>query len=138
MRTILRTGGTADDGVIDEDDALAFEQIAHRVELELHAEVAHALFRFDEGAADVVVADEAEVERDAAFRGVAERRGHAGVRHGHDEISRHAGLARKLAAHLFAALLHPAAKDAAVGSREVDVLEDAARLRDAGRVLARR
>ena len=110
---------------------LPVEQIAHRVELELDAEVAHALFGLDEGAADVVVADEAEVERDAAFGSVAERGGHAGVRHGHNEIGGHARFAGKLAAHLFAALLHPAAKDAAVGPGEVDMLEDAAGLREA-------
>ena len=46
------------------------------------------------------------------------------------------GFAGELAAHLFAALLHPAAVDAAVGTGEVDVFEDAAGLGDAGRVLA--
>ena len=133
----LAAGGAADDGVVDEDDALAFEQIAHRVELELDAEVAHALLRLDEGAADVVVADEAEVEGDAALCGIAERSGDAGVGHGHDEVGGHAGFARELAAHLLAALLHPAAEDAAVRAGEVDVLEDAAGLRKAGGVLAR-
>jgi hypothetical protein len=56
-------GGPADDGVVDEDDALAFEQIADRVELEADAEVADALLGLNEGAADVVVADEADAER---------------------------------------------------------------------------
>ena len=126
----------ADDGVVDEDDALAFEQIVHRVELEAHAEVAHALLGLDEGAAHVVVADEAEAEGNAGLFRVAERGGDAGVGHGHDHVGGHAGLARQLAAHLVARLLHPAAEDAAVGARKVDVLEDAARLRHAAGVLA--
>ena len=33
MRTILR-GSAAHDGVVDEHDALAFEQVAHRIEFE--------------------------------------------------------------------------------------------------------
>src|SRR5213594_3793258 len=52
-------GGTADDGVVDENDALTFDEAAHGVELELDAEIADSLRRFDEGAADVVIADEA-------------------------------------------------------------------------------
>ena len=67
---------------------------------------------------------------------VAERGGHAGVGDGDDDVGGHAGLAGQLAAHLVAALLHPAAEDAAVGAGEVDVLEDATGLRDAGGVLA--
>ena len=73
-----------------------------------------------------MVADEAEVERDAGLRRIAERCGHAGVGDGHDEVGGDAGLAGELPAHLFARLLHPAAEDARVGPREVDVLEDAA------------
>jgi hypothetical protein len=53
-------GGAADDGVVDEDDALAFEQVVNGVELEADAEVADALLGLNEGAAHVVVADEAE------------------------------------------------------------------------------
>src|SRR3954454_2391924 len=49
----LSAGGAADDGVIDKNDALAGEQIAYRVELQLHAKVAHALLRLNESAADI-------------------------------------------------------------------------------------
>ena len=66
MRTILRLVVSADDGVVDEDDALAFKEIVHRVQLEADAEVPDALLGLDEGAADVMVADEAHAERDAA------------------------------------------------------------------------
>ena len=58
MRTIFRLVVAAHDRVVDEHDALAFENAAHRVQLDAHAEVADRLLRLDEGAADVVVADE--------------------------------------------------------------------------------
>ena len=119
----------ADDGIVNEDDALAGEEIVHGIELEADAEVADALLGFDKCAADVMVADEAEAERQARLFRVAERSGDAGVGDGNDDVGGDAGLAGELAAHLVARLLHPAAEDARVGAREVDVLEDAARLR---------
>ena len=83
-----------------------------------------------------MIADEAEAEGEAGLFGVAERGGDAGVGHGNDDVGGHAGLAGELAAHLVAALLHPSAVNLAVGAGEVDVLEDAAGLRNAGGVLA--
>ncbi len=123
-------GGAADDGVVDEDDALAFEQATDGVELHADAEVADALLGLDKGAADVVVADEAEVEGDAGLGGVADGGGDAGVGDGDDEVGGDAGLAGELAAHLVAGLLDRAAEDAGVGPGEVDVLEDAGGGRD--------
>jgi hypothetical protein len=35
--------------------------MAHRIQLQLHAEVAHPLLRLDEGAANVVVADQSKL-----------------------------------------------------------------------------
>ena len=55
----LARGGAAHDRVVDQHDALALEHLAHRVELELDAEVPDRLLRLDEGAPDVVVADQA-------------------------------------------------------------------------------
>src|SRR5262249_20557697 len=48
-------GGAANDGVVDQNDALALDEAAHRVELKLDAEVADRLRGLDEGAADVVI-----------------------------------------------------------------------------------
>ncbi len=124
----LAGGGAADDGVVDQDDTLAFEQRADGVELHADAEVAHTLLGLNKGAADVVVADEAEVEGDAGFGGVAQGGGDAGVGHGDDEVGGDGGLAGELATHLIARLLDGAAEDAGVGAGEVDVLEDAGRL----------
>jgi len=58
----LAARGAAHDRVVDDDHPLALDHRAHRVELELDAEVADRLARLDEGAPDVVVADQPGVE----------------------------------------------------------------------------
>ena len=93
--------------------------------LQLHAEVADLVRRLDEGAADIVVADDAELEGDARLRGVAHGRRHAAVGHRHHHIGRHAALARQLGADALARLVDRRALHHAVGAGEVDVLEDA-------------
>ncbi len=62
----LARGRPAHDRIVHEHDALALHDLAHRVQLHLDAEVADGLLGLDEGPADVVVADEAEGERDAS------------------------------------------------------------------------
>ena len=103
--------------------------MAHRIQLELHAEVAHPLLRLDEGAAHVVVADQSKLDRDAALLREAHGRGHAGVGHRNNDVGVHRRFQRKLPAHGVARRLHGASEDNAVGTREVHMLEDAARLR---------
>src|SRR3989454_11951012 len=76
----------AHNGIVHEDDALADEQLANRVEFELHAEIANGLRWLDERPSDVVVADEPHTERDFRFERVADRGRHAGIRHRHDEV----------------------------------------------------
>ena len=119
----------AHDRVVDQDDALAFEDAAHRVQLDAHAEVPDRLLRLDERAADVVVADEAHLHRDARRLGEAGRRAHAGVGNRHDDVGVDRRLAREDAAELGADLVHALAEHVAVGPREVDVLEHAVRER---------
>src|SRR5262249_49026457 len=68
------------DGVVDKDDAPAFDQAADGIELELHAEIADGLRRLDERAADVVVADEAHAEGNLGLERVADGGGNARVR----------------------------------------------------------
>src|SRR6266511_6048815 len=57
----LAARGAADDRVVHDDHALAVEHLAVRVELDLDPEVTDALLGLDEGAPDVVVADEPRV-----------------------------------------------------------------------------
>ena len=61
----LQAGGAADDRIVDQHDALALDQRAVGIVLQLDAEVADLLARLDEGAPDIVRADDAELERDA-------------------------------------------------------------------------
>src|SRR5262249_547754 len=79
-------GGAADDGIVDENDAFAFHEAANGVELELHTEIADGLRWLNEGAADVVIANEAHAERNFRFKRVADGGGNAGVRHRYDDI----------------------------------------------------
>ena len=67
--------------------------------------MADVVGRLDEGAADIVVADDAELERDAALRRVAHRRGHAGIRHRHDDIGIDRAFARQFGADALARLV---------------------------------
>src|SRR5258708_24351999 len=117
-------GGAADDGIIDEYHALAFDQAADRIELELHTEITDGLRRLDEGAADVVVADQTHAERNPGFKRVADGRGDAGIRHGDDDVRIHGMLARKEASEHLAAFIYGAAENDAVRAGEIDVLED--------------
>src|SRR5687768_9303639 len=61
------TGRTAHEGIIDDDTAFALEHFAHRVVLDAHAEIATLLRRMNERASDVVIANESELECNAAF-----------------------------------------------------------------------
>src|SRR5574342_840031 len=76
----------ADDRIVHDHPALASQHFAVRVQLDLDAEVPDALLRLDEGAPDVVVADEARVVGQSGLLREAERRAHAGVGHGNDEV----------------------------------------------------
>src|ERR1035437_7153749 len=103
--------------------------MAHRIQFELHAKVADALLRLDESTAHVVVADQPKLDRDAALVGEAEGGSNPGVRHGNHDIGVHRRFQRELAAHGIARLVHGLAEYDAVRTREIHVLEDAARLR---------
>ena len=125
----LTAGGSAHDGIVDQNDALAFEQTAHRIELELHAEIANGLRRLDERAAHVVIADQSLAIRQTGFGGVTERGGIAGIGHRHHDIGIGGSFAGQQTAHQLARILYRAAEHDGIGAREIDVLEDA--LRDA-------
>ena len=84
--------------VVDQHDALAVDHRAVGAVLEPHAKGADVLRRLDEGAADIVVADDAELVRDARRLRVADRRRHAGIGHRHDDVGVGRGLAGELRA----------------------------------------
>src|SRR5215472_3680586 len=129
----LAAGGTPDDGIVHEHDALAFDEAAYGIELQLDAEIADGLRGLDEGAADIVIANQAHAERDFRFERVAHSGGNAGVGHGHDDVGFDGMFAGEQAAKHFAALVDGPAKNNAVGPREVDVFENALLMRLFGR-----
>jgi hypothetical protein len=121
----LAAGRAAHNRVVDEHHALTLEQAAHRVQFHLHTEVADRLCRLDEGAADVVVADEPHSHRHARLLGVADGSADARVGNRHDHVGGNGGLAGQLTAEAGAHVADAAPEHLAVGAREVDVLEDA-------------
>src|SRR5215472_2893768 len=94
----LLAGGAAHDAVVHQNHASALDRGPVGIVFQLHPEMADMVARLDEGAADIVVADDAEFEGDARFGGIADRRRHAGIRHRDHDIGFHARLARKLGA----------------------------------------
>src|SRR5699024_9046084 len=76
----------AHDRIIDDGDALPGEQLTDGVELQTHAEIPDALLRLDEGAADIMRADDAKLKGPVALFGVSERRRDAAIGDGHDDI----------------------------------------------------
>jgi len=74
MRTIFFEVGAAHQRIVDQDDALAFDRGAVRIVLHAHAEFAHALGRLNEGAADIVIADDGRVRTAPRNAGCSRRR----------------------------------------------------------------
>ena len=126
------------DGVVDDDEALAPDDLAQRVELEPDAELPDRLGRLDEGPADVGVLDQALAVGDAGLLGVADRRGRPRLRGGDDEVGIDRVLPGQGAAHLDPGLVDDPAADRRVGPGQVDVLEDAPRRGRPGRTVVER
>ena len=93
--------------------------------LEFDAKIANVVGRFDEGAPDIVVADDAEFERHAAFHSVAHGCGNAGIGDGDDDIRIDVAFARELGADAFAGLVDGHAFEHGIRAGEIDVFEDA-------------
>ena len=121
----LAAGGAAHDRIVHQDHPLAGQHDAVGGVLQLHPEIADVVGGLDEGAADIVVADDAEVERQAALGGVAHRGGDAGIRHRHHHVGRHGGLARQLGADGLARVVDRRALHHRIRTGEVDVFEHA-------------
>ncbi len=121
----LEAGGAAHDRIVDQDDPLALKQGAVGIVLQLHAQVADIVRRLDEGAADIMRADDAELERHARLLGIADRRRDARIGHRDDIIDVDRILARQLGADRLAHAIDRAAARHRIGPREIDMLEHA-------------
>ena len=121
----LHRRGAAHDGVVDQHDALAGDHGAVGAVLQPHAELADLLGRLDEGAPDIVVADDAELVGNARRLGVTDRCRHAGIRHRNDHVGRRRRFAGEFGAGSFAHVIDAAAADDRIRPGEIDVFEDA-------------
>ena len=115
----------ADYRVVDEYHALIAHGGGDDVELYPHGVLAAGLPGLDEGAADVLVLDEADAVGDAALLRVAEGGVEAGVGDADDDVRLHGVLEREEGARPLARRVDAAAVNHGVGAREVDELEDA-------------
>ena len=118
-------GGAAHDAVIDQHNALAFQHRLVGRMLQLDAEMADRVRRLDEGAADIVVADDAKLERNATLGRKPHRRWHPGIRHRHDHIRRHRAFAGQLRADPLARVIHRHPLDDGIRPGKIDVFEHA-------------
>src|SRR5262249_45825082 len=121
----LGRGRAPHDRVVDQNDALALDHRAIGAVLQANAELADLLGRLDEGAPDIVIADDAELVGDAGLFGVADGGGYAGIGNRDDHVSVGTRLAGELRAHGLAHRINRAAADNRIRAREIDVLEDA-------------
>jgi hypothetical protein len=119
----LPAGGAADDRIVNQDHPLGLQHRAIGGVLQLHAEMADVVGRLDERTADIVVADDTELEWDAAFGGVAHRCRHSGVRHRYHHVGRHSRLARQFGTDLLARVVDRRALHDRIRPGEVDVFE---------------
>jgi len=79
--------------------------------LEPYTLIADRLCRLNEGAADIVIADDAEFVGDVGLAGETDCRRYAGIRHRDDHIGRRRRLTRELRAHGLAHIVDVAAAD---------------------------
>src|ERR1051325_5345592 len=129
-------GRTPDDRIVDQDDALAVQNAPHRIQLDLHAEVPNRRLRLDERPSDIVIADQSHPKRHARLLRVPHRGADAGVGHRNDDVAADRLFARQHAPEIRAYFVHAASEYVAVGPREVDVLENAARTSNAHEMTA--
>ena len=94
--------------------------------------MANRLRRLDEGAADVVIANQPHAQRDLRFFRVADRRADARVRNRDHHVGLDAGFTGQHATEIGADFVDALAEHLAVGPREIDMLEDAVRQRCLG------
>ena len=111
--------------IVDQDHALALDHGPVGVVFHPHAEFADGLGRLNEGAPDIVVADDAEFERQAALSRVADRRRNPQIGHRHDDVGVGRRLARQFRPHRLAGVVDGSTMHDRIGPGEVDVFEDA-------------
>ena len=126
----LARRGAAHDRIIDKHDPLALDRRRIGVVLQLHRIGAAFLRRLDKGPADIMVADDPEVEGNPRFFRIAKRRRYAGIGNRDDQVGIDVGLACQLAANGLAGVIDAASLDDRIRAREIDIFEDTEPRRD--------
>ena len=116
---------TANNGIVNNDEALTGNHRLERVQLESNTELADSLRGLNEGSAHVGVLDQAVTVGNAGLFGVTNSSRNTGFGSGHDQVSFNSVFAGKLTAHFYAGFVDATAGDGGVRASEVNVLEDA-------------
>src|SRR5581483_649447 len=120
-------GGAADDGVVYQHDALAFQQMPNRIQFELDAKIANSLRRFNERAANVMVTNKGLAIWNTRFGSIADGGGNAGIGYRNHDVCVDGMFASQQAPHKLAGFRNGLTKDDRIGPRKVDVFKDAVR-----------
>ena len=119
-------GVTPDDRIVDDDEPLAADVVAQRVQLESDAQLPDRLRRLDERTPDVSVFDQAGAVWNAGLGGVTDGGRRARLRNRYDQVGLDRVLAGEGTADRHPRGVHVAAGDCGVRSRQIDVFEQAA------------
>ena len=115
----------AHDGVIDDDDASSFDDVAQRIELESDTQITQSLRRLDERPAHIRILDQAHAVGNAGLVGIADGRRGARFWHRNDEIGIGGVFLGQNLTDLDANVVDASSGDNGVRASQVNVLEDA-------------
>ena len=119
----LARGGTAHDRIVHQYHSLASELGAVGTVLQAHPEMADLIGGLDEGAADIMVANDAELEGILAALAIAQRGGNAGIGHRDHHVGIDGGFGGQHLAEGFARFIDAAGPPPLESGRgEIDVL----------------
>ena len=111
--------------VIYQDNPLALHNRAVGGMFHAHTQFTHGLCRLNEGAPDIVIADDAQFIRDTGCLRIAKGCRHAGVWHRDHDIRINACFMGELGAHGFAYVIDRTAMHDRVRAREIDIFKNA-------------
>ena len=121
----LEAGGTADDGIVNQHDTFAFHQQPVGIMLALHASMARSVRWLDEGAADIMRADDAKFKRYSALLRIPDGGRNTAIGHGHHQVGIAGHFARQFRTDVLAAFIDAALVENGIGPAEIDMLENA-------------
>src|SRR4051812_8274015 len=80
------TGGSADNGIVNQNDPFAIEQVTDGIEFEFNSEVANLLGWLDEGSPDVVITNQGLAIRNTRLGCVSNGSSYTGVGYRNHDI----------------------------------------------------